>query len=140
VALLGRNSRILNDRQEPIHIIMDRVTSKTQDAYVELQSLEAAIELVEKLKKSTDFGRVGRLGNRIVEIELSSQTQLMKALFPSTRYGVNWVGARPHIITDAEHPFENFKSFFTVEEMTMLCKHVENSQRVRVLLYFVLRK
>ncbi|TRX98447.1 hypothetical protein FHL15_000521 [Xylaria flabelliformis] len=129
IALLGKSSKILNDRQEPVHIIMDRVTSKTQDAYCELSSLNAAIDLVERFKKGADNGRTGRLGNRIVEVELSSQTNLMLALFPSTLNGVTWIGPNPQIVTGSAWPWENFKGFFTEEEMVMLSKHVENPQR-----------
>ncbi|KAI0862882.1 hypothetical protein F4860DRAFT_522847 [Xylaria cubensis] len=129
IALLGKSSKILNDRQEPVHIIMDRVTSKTQDAYCELSSLNAAIELVERFKRGADNGRTGRLGNRIVEVELSSQTNLMLALFPSTLNGVTWIGPNPQIVTGSMWPWENFKGFFTEEEMVMLSKHVENPQR-----------
>ncbi|KAJ8117002.1 hypothetical protein ONZ43_g4307 [Nemania bipapillata] len=129
VALLGKSSKILNDRQEPVHIIMDRVSSKTQDVFCELSNLNAAIELVDRFKKGPDNGRIGRLGSRIVEVELSSQTNLMATLFPSSRHGVNWRGNRPNIVTDSAYPWENFKGFFTEEEMVMLCKHVENPQR-----------
>lgn len=111
---------------------MDRVTSKTQDAFCEVSSLHAAIELVERFKKGAENGRVGRLGNRVVDIELSSQKGLMLALFPTSRHGVEWIGTHPHIVTDAQYPWENFKGFFTEEEMVMLSKHVENVQRVRL--------
>ncbi|KAI0434792.1 hypothetical protein F5Y09DRAFT_354795 [Xylaria sp. FL1042] len=137
IALLGKTSKILNDRQEPVHIIMDRVTSKTQDAFCELSSLNAAIEIVERFKKSNETGpetgagtsRVSRLGDRVVQIELSSQTVLMKNLFPGSRNGVSWIGTRPELISGSVHPWENFSGFFTEEEMVMLTKHVENSQR-----------
>lgn len=109
---------------------MDRVTSKTQDAYCELSSLNAAIELVNKFRKGSENGRVGRLGSRIVDVELSSQSNLMVTLFPSSKNGVKWIGASPQIVTDSEYSWENFKSFFTEEEMVMLGKHVENPQRV----------
>ncbi|KAI0447193.1 hypothetical protein F4803DRAFT_558879 [Xylaria telfairii] len=129
IALLGKSSKILNDRHEPVHIIMDRVTSKTQDAYCELSSLNAAIELVDKFKRGAENGRTGRLGSRIVDVELSSQTNLMLALFPSTINGVTWIGPNPHVVTGSEHPWEDFKGFFSEEEMIMLTKHVENPQR-----------
>ncbi|RWA14186.1 hypothetical protein EKO27_g932 [Xylaria grammica] len=129
IALLGKTSKVLNDRHEPIHIIMDRVTSKTQDAYCELSSLDAAVEMVERFKKGAENGRVGRIGNRVVEVELSSQTTLMTTLFPSSRYGVTWMGTRPHIVSGSGYPWENFRGFFTEEEMVMLSKHVENGQR-----------
>lgn len=48
MAFLGHNSRILNDGNEPVHIIMKRVTSKTMDLYVEFMSLEDAIKAVDK--------------------------------------------------------------------------------------------
>lgn len=127
---MGKTSKILNDRQEPVHIIMDRVTSKTQDAFCELTSLNAAIEIVERFTKSAESGRLPRVGSRIVEVELSSQTTLMKTLFPSTRNGVHWKGTRPLLIWGSEHPWDDFKSFFTEEEMVMLSKHIENTQRV----------
>ncbi|KAI0805459.1 hypothetical protein GGR55DRAFT_697991 [Xylaria sp. FL0064] len=137
IALLGKTSKILNDRQEPVHIIMDRVTSKTLDAFCEFSSLNAAIEIVERFKKGTglgaetgaETGRVSRLGDRVVQIELSSQTVLMKNLFPSSKNGVSWIGTRPELVSGSAHPWENFSGFFTEEEMVMLIKHVENSQR-----------
>ncbi|KAI0201851.1 hypothetical protein F4808DRAFT_469166 [Astrocystis sublimbata] len=129
IALLGKASKLPNDRFEPVHIIMDRVTSKTQDAYCELLSLNNAIETVERFKRGAKNGRIGRLGNRIVEVELSSQTNLMRALFPITVYGVEWIGSNPKIITGRQFGWENFKSFFTEEEMVMLSKHIENSSR-----------
>lgn len=98
--------------------------------YCELSSLNAAVELVERFKKGGDNGRIGRLGNRVVEVEMSSQTNLMATLFPSTKCGVNWIGTRPNIVMDSEHPWENFKGFITEEEMVMLSKHVETPQRV----------
>jgi hypothetical protein len=128
---MGRTSKMLNDTQEPVHIIMDRVTSKTEDAYVEVTNLNAAIELVDRFKRNAEYSRIARLGNRVVEVELSSQTQLMQALFPSTKDGVNWIGARPTIVAGSQWPWENFKSFFTEEEMAMLSKHVDSPQRVR---------
>ncbi|GAP89936.2 putative RNA RNP-1 [Rosellinia necatrix] len=129
IALLGKSSKILNDRQEPIHIIMDRVTSKTQDAFCEISDLDAAMEVVNRFTKGAENGRVGRIGNRLVEIELSSQSVLMSTLFPSSRNTVDWKGTTPQIKTGSRNPWENFKSFFTEEEMAMLSKHVESPQR-----------
>ncbi|PHH78410.1 hypothetical protein CDD80_6915 [Ophiocordyceps camponoti-rufipedis] len=42
--LAGRNSKILKDSDEPVHIIMERVTSKTMDAYVEFINLDEAMK------------------------------------------------------------------------------------------------
>ncbi|KAI0506184.1 hypothetical protein F5B22DRAFT_639406 [Xylaria bambusicola] len=129
IALLGKTSKILNDRQEPVHIIMDRVTGKTQDAFCELSSLNAAIEIVERFAKGAENGRLPRLGSRVVEIDLSSQTTLMKTVFPSSKNGVQWKGTRPQLVTSSAYAWENFSGFFTEEEMVMLRKHVDNPQR-----------
>ncbi|KAI8273379.1 hypothetical protein K4K56_002080 [Colletotrichum sp. SAR 10_98] len=129
IAVLGRNSRILNDTEEPVHIIMERVTGKTTDAYVEFHTLEDATKAVEKHQQNLSRGRVTRIGQRPVEIELSSQSALMKDLFPSSR-GVFWNGCNPQVLPDnAQEPWENFKGFVSNEEMTMLVKHVEVPHR-----------
>ncbi|KAF6844285.1 hypothetical protein CMUS01_01254 [Colletotrichum musicola] len=129
IAVLGRNSRILNDTEEPVHIIMERVTGKTTDAYVEFHTFEDATKAVEKFQQNLGRGRVTRIGQRPVEIELSSQSALMKDLFPSAR-GVFWNGCNPQILpNNDEEPWDNFKGFVSNEEMTMLVKHVEVPHR-----------
>ncbi|KAI1299688.1 hypothetical protein F5Y03DRAFT_408646 [Xylaria venustula] len=129
IAFLGKSCRILNDRQEPVHIIMDRVTGKTLDAYCEISSLDAAIQTVERFKTDPDNNRVSRLGNRVVEVQLSSQSVLMQTLFPSSRNGVVWIGTHPELVEGSQYSWENFSSFLTEEEMIMLNKHIENTQR-----------
>lgn len=130
IAFLGRNSKILNDSEEPVHIIMERVTSKTNDAYIEFMSPQAAVAAVDRYQKNIAMGRHARLGDRPVEIELSSQSALMKDLFPLAK-GVRWDGAEPVVLQDhPTEPWNCFKGFITEEEMTMLVKHVEVPQRV----------
>lgn len=130
IAFLGRNSKILNDTDEPVHIIMERVTSKTMDAYVEFVTLEDAMKTVEKHQHHVVNGRLSRLGDRPVEVELSSQVGLMRDLFPLAR-GIAWNGVvpqfKPH---NPREPWENFKGFVSEEEMIMLVKHVEVPHRV----------
>ncbi|TDZ15410.1 hypothetical protein Cob_v011556 [Colletotrichum orbiculare MAFF 240422] len=129
IAVLGRNSRMLNDADEPVHIIMERVTGKTTDAYVEFQSLEDAAKAVEKHQQNINRGRVTRIGQRPVEIELSSQGALMKDLFPSAK-GVFWNNCNPQMLPiKPREPWDNFKGFVSSEEMTMLVKHVEVPHR-----------
>ncbi|KAI1495808.1 hypothetical protein F5X99DRAFT_402332 [Biscogniauxia marginata] len=127
--MVGSTSKMLNDSDEPVHIIMERVSSKTMDAFVEFTSFQDAIQVVEKFQqRNANNGRIGRIGTRHVEVEVSSQTQLMKALFPIAR-GVIWGGTRPQIQRGSQFPWENFKSFFTEEEISMLWKHVDCPQR-----------
>ncbi|PHH61153.1 hypothetical protein CDD81_721 [Ophiocordyceps australis] len=129
IAFLGRNSKILSDSEEPVHIIMERVTSKTMDAYIEFVNLEEAMKAVDKHQYNIKIGRVSRLGDRPIEVELSSQASLMKDLFPLAR-GLIWDGATPHI-KPYNHQFawENFRGFISEEEMVMLIKHVEVPHR-----------
>ncbi|KAK1993911.1 hypothetical protein LX36DRAFT_683998 [Colletotrichum falcatum] len=129
IAVLGRNSRILNDTEEPVHIIMERITGKTTDAYVEFHTLEDASKAVEKYQQNIGRGRMTRIGQRPVDIELSSQAALMKDLFPSAK-GVFWTGTNPQILpNNDQEPWDNFKGFVSNEEMTMLVKHVEVPHR-----------
>ncbi|KAH8648359.1 hypothetical protein BX600DRAFT_389019, partial [Xylariales sp. PMI_506] len=126
IALIGRNSKILNDNEEPVHIIMERVSSKTNDAYIEVYEVDHAIDIVDRLNSK---GRVSRLGDRPIDIEVSSQSQLMRDLFPIAR-GIIWHGSMPEIKPRNElEPWDSFKTFVTPEEMTMLIKHVEVPQR-----------
>ncbi|CAG9947035.1 unnamed protein product [Clonostachys rosea f. rosea IK726] len=129
IAFLGRNSKILNDSDEPVHIIMERVTSKTMDAYVEFCTLEDAMKAVERHHLNIMNGRVSRLGDRPVDVELSDQGCLMKDLFPLA-VGIFWDGSRPEFKAQKpDQPWENFKGFISEEEMTMLVKHVEVPHR-----------
>lgn len=134
LAFLGRNAKIAaaNDH-EPIHIIMERVTSKTLDAYIEFISFSEAANAVQRFELNRLGGRGGRLGQRHVEVELSSQEDLMKQLFPKAK-NVEWTGAKPRIIPRDMNDIYNsgFQGFVSREELVMLVKHVESPQRVSV--------
>ena len=72
-----------------------------------------------------------RLGDRAVDIELSSQDELLKQLFPRAK-NVVWTGGMP-IIEESNEPFNTgFKSFVTGEEMVMVVRHAEQPHRVSV--------
>ncbi|KAK3298154.1 uncharacterized protein B0H64DRAFT_414995 [Chaetomium fimeti] len=129
IAFLGRNSKILNDNQEPVHIIMERVSSKTQDCYVEFMTTQDAVRAVDRHRDNIQKGRPSRLGERPIELLLSSQAALMMDLFPLAA-GVWWDNAKPVIQAPIDgQPWKTFKGFVTEEEMTMLVKHVEIPQR-----------
>lgn len=135
LAFLGRNARIaVADDHEPIHIIMERVTSKTLDVYIEFISFSEAANAVQRFDTNRIGGRGGRLGERHVEVELSSQEELMKQLFPKAK-NVKWHGSKPEIIAHDETDKYNsgFQGFVSREELVMLVKHVENPQRVSAL-------
>lgn len=131
-AFLGRSARIVSDTlTEPIHIIMERITSKTMDVYIEFINVSEAVAAVERYDVNRNGGRGGRLGERHVELEVVGQDKLMADLFPKAR-NVKWVGARPEIIPRDVNDIYNsgFKGFVSREELLMLVKHVEVPQRV----------
>ncbi|KAK8023956.1 RNA recognition- RNP-1 [Apiospora rasikravindrae] len=129
IAFVGKNSRLLNDSEEPVHIIMDRVTSKTQDVYVEFATDKDAQAVVERHANNANNGRSARLGDRPVRVSLSSPAKLMEALFPVAR-GVNWYGYIPHILPpNADEPFYNFSVWASDEELSMVAKHAEEPRR-----------
>ena len=132
LAFLGRNARIINEQDfEPVHIVMERVTSKTLDCYVEFISFNEAVNAINRFEMNRTGGRGGRLGQRHVEVELSCQEQLMHDLFPKAK-NVTWSGSRP-IIKDRDPNDQynsGFQGFISKEELVMLVKHVEAPQRV----------
>lgn len=114
---------------------MERVSSKTHDAYIEVETLQDAINIVERFQNNINKGRVPRLGDRPVDIELSSQSELMAQLFP-VAVGIIWHGSIPEILpSNPREPWSNFKRFVSTEEMIMLVKHVEVPQRVSVFIF-----
>ncbi|KAI0172424.1 hypothetical protein GGR52DRAFT_572260 [Hypoxylon sp. FL1284] len=127
-AFLGRSSRILNDADEPVHIMMDRITSKTYDVYVEFLTQLDAMNAVRRHNESVMRGRHPRLGHRHVDVKLSSQGDLLKNLFPIAK-GVDWHTTPHGIERNSQWSWENFDGFFSKEEMNMIWKHVENPGR-----------
>ena len=100
------------------------------DAYVEFRTLEDAMRAVDRHHANLDQGRGIRLGNRFVDVELASQSSLMRDLFPLAT-GVSWYGAVPNVAPfNHVHKYQNFKGFVHEEEMIMLVKHVEVPHRV----------
>ncbi|KAI8957092.1 hypothetical protein F5Y11DRAFT_361138 [Daldinia sp. FL1419] len=103
---------------------MDRVTSKTNDCYVEFVSFQEAVNAVDRHHAAVRQERHPKLGDRNVDVSLSSQAKLMKELFP-TAHGVDWQQSPYSFTFNAEYDFQNFKGFICAEEMNMLFKHAE---------------
>ncbi|KAI1092840.1 hypothetical protein F5B19DRAFT_452971 [Rostrohypoxylon terebratum] len=124
-AFLGRAAKSLKDRDEPVHIIMDRTTFKTYECFVEFASFDEAVDVVTKYQNGIERGaHMPTIGNRDIEMAISNQSQLMKKLFPLAK-GVRWEERPFQITRNSAVQWENFKGFITQEEMTLLCKHVE---------------
>ncbi|KAF2149605.1 hypothetical protein K461DRAFT_271180 [Myriangium duriaei CBS 260.36] len=132
IAAIGRNARIVaQPAGSPfyaIHIIMERSTGKTMDCYVELENKAEAKSIVYAYRSRCDRGRTPRVGERHIEVELSSQEELMEQLFPKARC-VKWEGQMPVVFEPTEAYNSGFMGFVTTEECAMLVKHAENPQR-----------
>jgi hypothetical protein len=132
IAALGRATRIASQPRGTaylaIHIIMERSTGKTMDCYVELDTVDEAKLAIAGFYQRCDNNRHPRIGDRHVEIELSSQEALMKELCPRAKC-VRWEGHTPHIYASTEAFNSGFQGFITSEEMVMITKHAETPQR-----------
>lgn len=121
--------RLLNDNEEPIHIILEKVTAKTLDAYAEFETPADALRALERIQENIQHNRSPRIGSRIVKVEMSSQAALMGDIFP-VAHGVQWDGSHPMIRTDSPYPIDNFKCFTSEEENLQLSRHFECYGRV----------
>lgn len=126
LGLLGRNAKIVTpDLGVPIHIIMDRTTGKTMDCYVEFFSTGDAQAA---LNKCLLRGSQLRLGDRVIDVALSSQDALLAELFPKAK-NVEWRNGRPLIRQSTDAFNSGFKTFVTHEELLQLYSHAEKPHR-----------
>lgn len=129
LALFGRQARLLNDVHEPIHIILEKVSAKTQDSYAEFETPDDALRALQRIQDNQAKGRIPRIGSRQVNVEFSSQSALMHDLFP-VAHGVTWKGGDILITTNSPHSHENYKCFISEEECIQICRHFECPGRV----------
>jgi hypothetical protein len=135
IAFLGRNANLVEDKHEPIHIIMDRVSGKTLDAYIEFKDVQSAVRAVDRqIEVHRDGNKGGRVGDRFVNVEVSGLEAMMRALFPKAT-NVVWRGMVPDVIPlDPNNPKDRystgFKGFINPEELVLLVKHVQDPNRV----------
>ncbi|OJJ43106.1 hypothetical protein ASPZODRAFT_75128 [Penicilliopsis zonata CBS 506.65] len=110
-----------------VHIIMERPTAKTMDCYVEFETKEAAKVIQTRLTAMVEQGH-RRLGSRHVDVELSSEDELLKDLFPRAKC-VEWKDGKPHLVENTDPFSTGFTGFFTNEEIVNAIRHAENPQR-----------
>ncbi|KAL8839443.1 MAG: hypothetical protein Q9176_004439 [Flavoplaca citrina] len=114
LGFLGRNAKIITPEYGvAVHIIMDRPTGKTMDCYVEFFSQGDAQAA---LNKCFMRGNQLRLGDRVVDVHMSSQDELLKELFPRAK-NCTWEHGRPKITESTEPYNTGFKAFVTNEEL-----------------------
>lgn len=128
---LGKNASMIahNEQGCSIHIIMERPTSKTMDCYVELMTHDAAVDAFQKHENLVMSGKHPRVGTRHVDVLISSQDELLKAIFPRAR-GLVWESGVPHKTENHDPYSAGFQGFFTREEMIGMYRHAETPQRV----------
>ncbi|KAK5115435.1 hypothetical protein LTR85_009895 [Meristemomyces frigidus] len=146
-AFVGRNAQIIGQPEgspyHAVHIIMERHTGKTMDAFVEFSRTSEATWVVNQFQKRMVQGRHPRVGDRQVDVVLSSQEELMGELFPRAK-NVRWEGATPRVLenTDMYYPgveSAGFTGFLQNEEIVMAVKHAEMPHRSPFAQRFTLR-
>ena len=110
---------------------MDRATGKTQDAFVEFFSVPDAKAWAQVVQSRSNS--INKLGDRILDVQLSSQAELMGEIFPRAK-SINWSGGTSGKEVVAEAPRDifdtGFKGFVTLEELQALVRHAEQPHRV----------
>ncbi|KAA8643444.1 hypothetical protein EYZ11_008422 [Aspergillus tanneri] len=129
VQFVGRQARLITpDKGCAIHIIMERSTAKTMDCYVEFETKTNAQETVNRINQIYETGRPPRLGNRHVDVELSSQDALLKNLFPRAKC-VSWKDGIPYALPNTDPYSTGFAGLFTSEEIVGAIRHAEMPHR-----------
>ena len=137
-AFVGRNAQILSQPEgspyHAIHIILERETGKTMDCFIEFKTPNEAAWVVKQFAHRISAGRDPKVGDRVVEVEFSSQDELMAELFPRAK-NVTWTSGKPVVDTTSRQyyqgwPAAGFQGFMHSEEYVMMSKHAEQSDRV----------
>lgn len=94
VAFLGKNSRILMQPASSttfyaVHILMDKPTAKTMDAFVEVKDMGEAMLVMRQFDRRTRTGGHIKLGDRDVTLVAVTQAEFMATLFPRAK-NVEW--------------------------------------------------
>ncbi|KAJ5484268.1 Nucleotide-binding alpha-beta plait [Penicillium expansum] len=128
-SFLGRSANLLPSSQGcPIHIIMERSTGKTMDCYVEFPTNKDAEDTVNRISHAYDAGSTPRMGNRHVDIEISTPAKLLKAVFPRAKC-ISWENGEPVQLVNKDSWSTGFDGFLTDEELFCLTRHAEQPHR-----------
>jgi len=110
---------------------MERSTGKTMACFAEFDSHESAKFAVDRVNCASDSHIGPRMGNRHVDVSLSSQEELMRALFPMAKC-LDWVN--DHFVSRKTVPNEwyssGFDGFLTDEELFCVLRHAKEPHRV----------
>lgn len=129
---MGNRAKLLpTQRGTSVHIIMERSTAKTMDCYVEFVTIADAKETLEWLNRGLP-AVFPKLGDRRIDIELSSQDELLKVLFPRAKC-ITWTNGRPVLMPNDDPYSVGFQSFLTAEEIFCMIRNAEMPKRVSYL-------
>ncbi|KXG54358.1 Nucleotide-binding, alpha-beta plait [Penicillium griseofulvum] len=128
-SFLGRSANLLPSSQGcPIHIMMERSTGKTMDCFVEFPTQKDAEDAFERINRTYDVGSTPRMGNRHVDIEVSTPAKLLKATFPRAKC-ISWESGKPVQLPNKDSWSTGFDGFLTDEELFCLTRHAEQPHR-----------
>ncbi|KAF2417998.1 hypothetical protein EJ08DRAFT_666346 [Tothia fuscella] len=134
-----------------IHIIQERQTGKTTDIFVELKDWDQADRCNRRFNNLQDRGRDPKLGSRKIKVTMSTNSELMRAIFPLAK--CEWVNGMPERTPEyvRDHGSE-WDGFVTSEELVkvlLFCEQprsaktrfaVESPQRVYQFMMTTLQK
>ncbi|KAF3491377.1 uncharacterized protein GIQ15_00894 [Arthroderma uncinatum] len=125
---LGRRAKLLPEKRgSSIHVIMERSTAKTMDCYVELLTQGDAQEALAWVNRNLP-AHSPRLGDRHVHVDISSQDELLREMFPRAKC-VIWTNGYPEVQPNLDSFSTGFQGFLTNEEMFCMVHHAEAPKR-----------
>jgi hypothetical protein len=133
IAFVGQQAQInrmpVGSPYFAVHIIMERESGKTMDCFIELSTLKEATWIANTMRTRAKSGRPPKIDNRTVDPKVSSQEELMHALFPRARH-VAWNSNNPIIdFTPRQYypsiPAAGFQGFLHSEEIVGMIKVAE---------------
>lgn len=137
VAFVGQHAQI--SRMPPgssyyaVHILMERETGKTMDCFIELSNAREAAWVAKTMQNRANAGRPPKVNNRLVQVSVSSQEELMHELFPRAKH-VAWTGCHPIVDTTPRQYYPGvraagFQGFLHSEEYVQMIKIAEMGDR-----------
>jgi len=109
---------------------MERSTGKTMDCFIEVPSVDDATQTLLRHESLLDTSKPPKIGTRHVMVELASQGDLMKELFPRAKDVIWSSQGVPTVLKNTDVWSHGFRGFFTTEEMSGLVRHAEFPNRV----------
>jgi hypothetical protein len=120
-----------------VHIIMGRTNARALDVYAEIGTDDAWDSIFKLYEEASYYGEPLKMGVRHVNIEKSSQSELMKEIFPlsccmdfKNSFGI------PVKVKNDDVYSTGFKKFLKVEELHLLLRSVIDPERVSCMTQF----